>query len=641
MRYLECCKNIVDVTKAPYFADNTGKTDSTHALCAAINDCLKGYIDGVEKVKRELLELHNKYGGNVYVGSEAGKYIDGEIYVTMPTEIPQIKSLYLPEGTYLVSDTVSYTFDNLSTRQLKDYYCELCRFIQIFGQSKEKTVIKLMDHSKGFEKGKKKPVISFNRSSKEDKETTNCAQMNTLENITVDCGNGNDGAVGVLYASSNCGRIENVSIKTKAGFCGIDFDYGSEACVIDVSVEGFDYGLRSGHTSPLVMDNIHLSGNKIAGILTKNGNMVLRNIECTSIPVFSFLAGKNGRYYCCGFSPEFIGDRSGAFIYVEKENVTMKNKRPPINPRFENHPSFACVDDFGAIADGVTDCTEAIQKAMNSGKETVVFGAGSYKITRTIKIPAAVKTIDFRYASLVPGLSLIIGEIESMFEISEESEHPFFAEHISFREKNAGFYRLFKHAAIRCAVFKDADFLNPFYFNTVGGSEVYFDNCFVGTAHYSQDAGLKRDGYVPVFCRTLPIEVHDQKVYARNLNVERADIEILNDNSEIIVDGFKVEGPGELVKSINGGKTRLNLFNAAWWGNKIPDNALFESHDSYMTLIGGNVFCFPDDDHLCLTIRNLKNGIEEKTLLKDCSDALTGLDALGRSWGCLIKNVEV
>lgn len=115
----------------------------------------------------------------------------------------------------------------------------------------------------------------------------------------------------------------------------------------------------------------------------------------------------------------------------------------------------------------------------------------------------------------------------------------------------------------------------------------------------------------------------------------------MNDNSEIIVDGFKVEGPGELVKSINGGKTRLNLFNAAWWGNKIPDNALFESHDSHMTLIGGNVFCFPDDDHLCLTIRNLKNGIEERTLLKDCSDALTGLDALGRSWGRLIKNVEV
>ena len=77
--------------------------------------------------------------------------------------------------------------------------------------------------------------------------------MNTLEDITVDCGVGNEGAIGVLYASSNCGRIENVTVTAHGGFCGIDFDYGSEACIQNVAVTGFEFGMRTGHTSPLVI----------------------------------------------------------------------------------------------------------------------------------------------------------------------------------------------------------------------------------------------------------------------------------------------------------------------------------------------------------------------------------------------------
>ena len=639
MRYPDFCKNIIDVTKAPYFADNTGKTDCTKALCAAIDDCVRGYIEGIEEIRKELIELHEKYGGNVYVGEEAGRYIDGEIYITMPKNIPPIKSIFLPDGIYLVSDTVSYTFNNLNTKQQCDYICELCRYIQILGESEENTVIRLADNSKGFEKGSKKPVVSFNRASKEDKESTNCAQMNTLENITVDCGNGNEGAIGILYASSNCGRIENVTVKSGGSFCGLDFDYGSEACVRGITAEGFDYGMRTGLTSPLVMDNIELSKNKIAGILTKNGNITLRNVNYGDIPLFSFLEGRSGRYYCAGFTPNYIGDTKGNFIFVDNSRDTSENKLPPINPKFDNIDNWACVDDFGAVADGVTECAVAIQKAMDSGKEVIVFGEGEYKIERTVKIPATVKTIDFRYASLVAGFSITIGEIESMFDICEESEAPFFAEHLASEFRVCGgYFRLFKHSAKRTAVFKDMA-VCPLYFNTVGSSEVYFDNIFTLTPHYSQDVILHRDGYIPVFCRMVPIEAHGQKVYAKNLNIERADVEMLNDNSQIIVDGYKVEGPGVLVKSVNNGYTKLNLFNAAWWGNKIPENALFESHDSKIDITGGHIFCYPEEREYCLTLREFKNDIEERTYLEGCSEEIKDSDSLGRSWGRLIKNV--
>ena len=82
LKYPDMCKTVIDVTKAPYFADPTGKTDCTKALQLAIDDCLRDYILGIEEVRKELIDLHEKYGGNVYAGAEAGKYIDGEIFVT-------------------------------------------------------------------------------------------------------------------------------------------------------------------------------------------------------------------------------------------------------------------------------------------------------------------------------------------------------------------------------------------------------------------------------------------------------------------------------------------------------------------------------------------------------------------------------
>lgn len=170
---------------------------------------------------------------------------------------------------------------------------------------------------------------------------------------------------------------------------------------------------------------------------------------------------------------------------------------------------------------------------------------------------------------------------------------------------------------------------------------MYFDNCSIFTPHYSQDVALHRDGYVPVFCRTVPVEVHGQNVYAKNLNIERADVELINDNSKVIVDGYKVEGPGILVNSKNNAYTRFNLFNAAWWGNKIEDNCLFESHDSRLELIGGNIFCYPDKEKYCLAFRIYKKAKEKRIYLKECSAKLNGLDSLGRSWGCLMKRITL
>ena len=49
MKYPIITKAIINVTKAPYFADNTGKTDRTAVLCQVFDDLLQREIDGVKE----------------------------------------------------------------------------------------------------------------------------------------------------------------------------------------------------------------------------------------------------------------------------------------------------------------------------------------------------------------------------------------------------------------------------------------------------------------------------------------------------------------------------------------------------------------------------------------------------------------
>ena len=68
--------------------------------------------------------------------------------------------------------------------------------------------------------------------------------------------------------------------------------------------------------------------------------------------------------------------------------------------------SCARVDDFGAVGDGVTDCSPAIQKALDSGKPYIFFGNGHYLVNSPVRVPATVKLIDFMFCDLFSGEDL-------------------------------------------------------------------------------------------------------------------------------------------------------------------------------------------------------------------------------------------
>ena len=61
---------------------------------------------------------------------------------------------------------------------------------------------------------------------------------------------------------------------------------------------------------------------------------------------------------------------------------------------------WANVDDYGAVADGNTDDTPAVQRALASGKPVVVFRRAKYLMKSTPTIPATVHRVDLAYADI-------------------------------------------------------------------------------------------------------------------------------------------------------------------------------------------------------------------------------------------------
>lgn len=108
MIYPAECSNIIDVTKPPYCADNSGITDCTQILRKVFDDVLIRYINETEAFAKELYALSNNATEDICVGFECGRVTDGIISITAPFNEPFTQIIYFPEGTYLVSDNNIY-----------------------------------------------------------------------------------------------------------------------------------------------------------------------------------------------------------------------------------------------------------------------------------------------------------------------------------------------------------------------------------------------------------------------------------------------------------------------------------------------------------------------------------------------------
>lgn len=585
--FSERFRGVIDVTKPPYNVDNTGKIDCTKTLKRIVDDILAENIKGMKETTDKLLAMPDP---NARISFEICKN-DGVLDVIFPESLPLGKIIYFPNGTYLVSDTISYSHENLSNILMGLPGYELSRQIYFKGESRDGVTIKLMDNCPGFEYGANKPVVSFMRA-----ESSNVAMTNTFEDITIDIGKGNSGAAGIVFFANNTGSIKNVRIVSSdleyRGYAGLEINQEiiSGCYVKNLEIVGFQYGIRVIPARHYVtFEHISLKHQKKAGIFVNNTMVMVRDIRSTnSVPAIKIdgnlahvivtdgeLLGGNsldsGIVYSLGSCyvrnvrsegyksavafREFSradGDRAIEFsnddtytLFDEKAKMLDLSVEDIPDIQWNNNESeWAFSDEFGAVGDGVCDDTTAIQKLMNSGKKYIFFQPGEYMINGKITIPSSVERVNFMYCSLVSGEALKT-EVKSVFCVVGESEVPLVIEDIFAWEKFYGNFHFIEHASRRTLILSDLHIQTAaFYFNSQEGGKVFIENCA---------CTVGGDSYREI----CPFEFVGQEVYARNMNPERADCEILNDHGTLWLMGFKTEGYGTTVKTVKGGITEV------------------------------------------------------------------------------------
>ena len=180
--------------------------------------------------------------------------------------------IYLPDGVYDVSDTLACVED-------PEIYHRLGMvFLRVWGQSCQRTVIRLKDNSPKFAHGTIRPVLSFNKSNGTAAET-----VNSLANLTIDTGSGNPGAIGVVYVAANRGDVRNLLIRSGdgQGAAGIYLPYGAViGCFHDITIEGFDRGVHavaSAGVNP-VFEHLALRNQRVAAIEVEGAYCFLRRV---------------------------------------------------------------------------------------------------------------------------------------------------------------------------------------------------------------------------------------------------------------------------------------------------------------------------------------------------------------------------
>ena len=209
---------VVDVTKLPYEIDNSGGSDVTAELQRAIDEN-QGW-----------------------------------------------KVIYLPNGTYQVSNTIRW----------KDSEPNNGPVLQ--GQSIEGTIIKLK--SGAFTGSDAKAVLwtgsgvaqNFNKG---------------IHNLTVHVEANNPAAVGVQFYGNNESLMSDVKIVSADGNgkIGLELNYGGEQgpCgVRDITVVGFDIGVELGGLNSVTAYNITVENQNQVGCLCAGGLVALENFKSTN-----------------------------------------------------------------------------------------------------------------------------------------------------------------------------------------------------------------------------------------------------------------------------------------------------------------------------------------------------------------------
>jgi hypothetical protein len=486
------------------------------------------------------------------------------------------KIVYLPAGTYLVS------------RPLVKRYAD-GRFgsgMILVGESTASTIIKLADHAPGFgDRDAPRGVIMSTAKLLDGTPTSggkdythkgegNDAYENFVEDLTIDVGAGNPGAVGIDDLSNNIGAIRQVRVIAPpgSGAIGVSLQrkWPGPTLLEHLEVQGFDTGIAVANTEyGVTLDHVRLTGQRIG--LANAGNSVAAadltiNADGTAIAntapgglvtlTHSVLQrgsegadafANHGVVVANGVSLEGFALPDGAAtpLVGVLQGTQWQPRHLPSDPPLVDAPPEPA-DSVGLwvnalqgmhASDQPRDITAALRRAMASGAATIYLPYGRYTISDAITIPPTVRRIVGMNASITvsPERNPDFARDSGMFRIDAPGP-PLRIERLAFDMTDLGDQLAVQVTARRDVMLRDI--------------------VTAGTSLLDRGANGGRVFIEDVCCGAMKI-AGASPVYARQLDTEGGDTRIINDGAPLTILGLKTEGDCTVLDNRNGARSTV------------------------------------------------------------------------------------
>ncbi|MEX2607521.1 MAG: glycosyl hydrolase family 28-related protein [Kiritimatiellia bacterium] len=509
------------------------------------------------------------------------------------------RTLYFPNGRYLISDTVGSTDGKAHGDD---------RHVTFQGQSEAGVLIQAKDNATAFsDPAKPTPLLSTYKG-----QGTGDAMRNYVFNMTFDAGKGNPGAVGLHFMSNNTGAIRHVTIRTSdVGRYGLNIGQhqNGPSLIQHVTVEGFDYGIWAGGDNfAHVLEHITLRNQKVMAmyndkavttirkLLSENSVPVLEIKEWAAVMMFDsmFVGGAadtpaiktNGK----NLYLQDVGQQGyGTFIDAGGKTVTESNlsewsNRPflsafdvdetPLRPEVLETPEIPWEQDFakwvkvdGSAEDDADAFQAAVDHAAEIGATTLYLDKSQkYKIGKPIHFHGSVERVFLNQCGIdiIPPLHTSTTG-EAVFNIGEID-----GDAIVFE---------------RAWIFPWKRSQNFYLFNNQSGKALVAKNISMETGIFkkaSQHGGL----FFLEDSASYGIEIGPgEKAYLRQWNPESPSHTFCTVNGgDVWILGLKTEGRYTHAKVVNGTLVVAGGHSYQSWGGQKHDPPMFDLADSTASL---------------------------------------------------------